>query len=53
MVSQKDFISFFEVMKASLKDENQIREDLEALKKDISWPGFKDLPWRYNKDASL
>ena len=53
MVSQSDFISFFEVMKAIAKDESQILEDLAALKNENSWAGFKDLPWRYNKDASL
>ena len=53
MVSLKDLISFFEVMKAIAKDESQIREELEALKNEGKWAGFKDLPWRYNKDASI
>ena len=53
MVSQSDFISFFEVMRAIAKDESQILEDLAALKNENSWAGFKDLPWRYNIDASL
>ena len=32
MVSQKDVITFFEVMKTTASDESHIREDLEALK---------------------
>ena len=51
VISKEEFISFWEVVKASGHDESEIMEELEKIEKGESWCGFDNLPRSHNPMA--
>ena len=50
-IEYKEFINFWQIVKASGHTDEEIEEELDRISKGESWAGFNDLPKRYMNNA--
>ena len=48
VISFEEFLGFWEVVKGSGHDEEEILDELSKIEKGESWCGFENLPKQYN-----
>jgi len=50
-IEYQEFLQFWQVVKGSGHDEEEICDELESIKNGESWCGFNDLPDQYKRKA--